>query len=450
MSIHIDDIYCNHWLKNDKLKSFCSNIKYHSFYPNDVHTSFHIKDSIHYNSLINNNFDNYDEYIKTTEQQDHSVEIFKNLYENFDINKMKKIRVIYNYQHNKYIIHDGLHRLSILLFKNLINDYVPTQCLEIINNHSFYFVIYDHGIEHTDNICNIIEEANIRIDKKIHSQIPTNHFIQFIMDVYPDTNKTHVLAKNNFIINNSRKKNVTDAVILLTSINKWTVMDDKCKEIEMVKRKIRNMYNPKFNNIDKQILPLNKGVSHDHVIHSTDFPNEFHIIYNILDKYRHTIIIDLFDFFKDMKDYTIMKMDNKFPLFDIGKDDVDVLCLDIDKTMEHIISVLEHKYKKYNYRIIKEHNQLDIMYNNKFIIKFDLFNSLSNTYSSYNIPEQYTKDVINNSILKNKFKIPVINDELTIRFLEYDKWIKSRPDKIKHLKYIQSFPDVKYTVFNKK
>ena len=62
MSININKIYCNHWLKNKRLQNLCKNPKFESFvYPVWKQlTSFHIKDSIHYKALINNDYKNYE------------------------------------------------------------------------------------------------------------------------------------------------------------------------------------------------------------------------------------------------------------------------------------------------------------------------------------------------------------------------------------------------------
>ena len=288
MSINLDKIYCNHWLKNKTIQEFCKNPKFESFiYPQHrVLTSFHIKDSIHYNALINNDYTKYEEYVKITKQKEHSVEEFINLQKSFDINKIDKIKVEYNFETNKYYINDGVHRLAILVFKNIINDLVPVEYLDIKQNNCFYFVIYDHGIDYYYEICNKIQYSQIRIDEKINLQIPNDKFEKFIFDIYPDTNKKHILDKNQYILNISKKNGTTRASILLVSIDKWSHMEKKCKEIELVKREIRNLYNPKFENINKQIKPLNKGVSHNHVIHSTDLPKEFTPIYSIIDNYN--------------------------------------------------------------------------------------------------------------------------------------------------------------------
>ena len=163
------------------------------------------------------------------------------------------------------------------------------------DTNRFFFVIYEHGINNTEAICTEIENSGIIIDKKINVQFPFKQFTNFIVDIYPDTNKKHVKLKNKFIINYCKRKNLVRAVILLTTVENWTKhhygkFGFKCKQVEDVKRKIRNLYNPKSDNRNLQVNPLNKGVSHNHVIHSIDFPNEFPMIYDVIKKYTDYII----------------------------------------------------------------------------------------------------------------------------------------------------------------
>ncbi len=291
MSININDIYCNHYLKTSELVDYCKSPNYKSFkYPEfPLLTSFHVKDTIHYNALVNNYYKIYDTYIKDTEQKEHSLSSFHNLRDNFTINKIKKIKVKYNFEKNKYFVTDGVHRLCIMVYKGIIKNKVPVQYLDITNNNNFYFVIYDHAIDKQNEICDIIIQNDIRIDKKMEIKIPNNKFNEFIFDIYPDKNKKHILAKNNFIIEQCKNKNFVRAVIIIVSLNKWEKFKDKCKEIELTKIKIRNKYNPKFQDINKRIGSLNRGVSHNHVIHSIDFPSEFMMIYNVIEKYNKYI-----------------------------------------------------------------------------------------------------------------------------------------------------------------
>ena len=142
MSINIDNVYCNHNLQSNSIK-YTHDINFESFnYPKHIIlTSFHIKDTIHYNALIKNNYKDYKLYIEMTDQKEHSVDKFLNLKNNFDINKMEKICVEYLFDKGKYFVTDGVHRLSILLFKQIITDSIPMKYLEIkydSKNNRFY------------------------------------------------------------------------------------------------------------------------------------------------------------------------------------------------------------------------------------------------------------------------------------------------------------------------
>ena len=100
-----------------------------------------------------------------------------------------------------------------------------------------------------------------------------------------------------------------------------------------------------------------------------------------------------------------------------------------------------------------KNEHLNIYYGNicyeNFIVRFDLFDDICKMYPSYKINSDITKEIVRNSILENDIRIPLLKDELMIRRLEYDTYIDKRPDKIKHLHYINSFPNEKYTIFSK-
>ena len=163
-------------------------------------------------------------------------------------------------------------------------------------------------------------------------------------------------------------------------------------------------------------------------------------------------MINLMDFFLNMENYTIIKIDPNFPRFNIGKDDIDVLCLNINNVCNHIINILQLKYPDFNYKKYNINNKIhiDVLFKNKFIIKFDLCDNIVDLYPKYDIPTNLTKSVIETSIF-NKYhcKIPTINNELMIRQLEYDTYINSRPDKIKHLIFIKKHSNILYKKFNK-
>lgn len=120
----MDNIYCKHYLLPNKtlllhpdFTFFFMNIKNH-YYFNKDHICLNIIDSIHYKVLTQEiSFDLYNKYIRITNQLEHSVEKYKNLITNFDLNKMLSIK-LYK-ENNNLIISDGCHRLAILCFKNI-------------------------------------------------------------------------------------------------------------------------------------------------------------------------------------------------------------------------------------------------------------------------------------------------------------------------------------------
>ena len=131
MSISINNIYCKHWLVNNQLTAHINKATY-SVITSEPHHCFSIFDTIHYNSLLKDNYDLYNNLIINTKQHEHSEQIFKKLINNFDINKMNKINLEYNETLDKYIVTDGVHRICILLFKNLFTERIPVNYFNII------------------------------------------------------------------------------------------------------------------------------------------------------------------------------------------------------------------------------------------------------------------------------------------------------------------------------
>jgi hypothetical protein len=126
MSISLDKIKCTHKLSSNFVKK-----QYITADKTSVHCYVNIKDSIHYKSLCSNDFTMYNHYISTSIQPEHSEQVFRKLIDNFDITQMKPIKIVYNFKRRCYVIVDGVHRLSILVFKGLIQDTVPLEYLDI-------------------------------------------------------------------------------------------------------------------------------------------------------------------------------------------------------------------------------------------------------------------------------------------------------------------------------
>lgn len=121
MSISLSNILCKHLL--DK-----PNDKYVFISP---HHYMHVKDTITFAALQKKDFSYYSEWVDKTNQDEHNTNTFQKLLKDFDISKMDPISLVYNEKLNKFIVEDGVHRLSILLHKNLISDSIPHKMLNI-------------------------------------------------------------------------------------------------------------------------------------------------------------------------------------------------------------------------------------------------------------------------------------------------------------------------------
>jgi hypothetical protein len=100
------------------------------------HHLFAIEDSIHFKALEKNNFEIYKELIETTQQKEHSEDVFKNLIEDFDFEKLKeeknKITILWDKNLRKFLIEDGSHRMAIIKYKKLDKEGVlPLEIFKI-------------------------------------------------------------------------------------------------------------------------------------------------------------------------------------------------------------------------------------------------------------------------------------------------------------------------------
>jgi hypothetical protein len=94
-----------------------------------------IENSVHYNALKTNNYDLYEDFVKSVGQGERSAENFRNLYNTFDVLKLKKIVVNQLLMYNKFIVQDGNHRLSILKYTEMFKEGIPVELLEIVTSN---------------------------------------------------------------------------------------------------------------------------------------------------------------------------------------------------------------------------------------------------------------------------------------------------------------------------
>ena len=159
--------------------------------------------------------------------------------------------------------------------------------------------------------------------------------------------------------------------------------------------------------------------------------------------------INLLAFFKliENESYVVIKPSYKLPDYDKGSD-IDIFCYDADEIAEKVtafladyvnhestISIVDSPYKIH----------IDLLVNNEINFRFDLYKQLP-VYKNINLKAAYFSSVIESSSIQvltvagdsSKIKVPSITDDLILRYVEYHEYYAERPDKIKHVEYIQN------------
>lgn len=85
------------------------------------HHLFDVEGTIHYKSLINDDYNDYVKLITLTNQKEHSMELFLKLRDEFDIERIEgdRIELEWDNKLDKYITTDGCHRLALIKYNKL-------------------------------------------------------------------------------------------------------------------------------------------------------------------------------------------------------------------------------------------------------------------------------------------------------------------------------------------
>jgi len=155
--------------------------------------------------------------------------------------------------------------------------------------------------------------------------------------------------------------------------------------------------------------------------------------------------IDLKDFFMAINNdfYCLVKKSDIFPKYLIGSD-FDIFCYDIKKCLSELLSAANnYLYNGYELKATKlgeSQIQLDLLKEKELVVKFDLYENLPK-YHNIQVKEYFFASILENrqKISINDFSIYVPNkiDEIIIRYLEYHEYFALRPDKIKHIEFIE-------------
>lgn len=163
--------------------------------------------------------------------------------------------------------------------------------------------------------------------------------------------------------------------------------------------------------------------------------------------------LNLLNFFKEMKDYVIIRIDNKFPNYKYS-DDIDILTNNVVGVKKHILEIGK-KYNEFKIKVSngsggRSHYHIDFFYKNESIddFRFDIIGNLTDFYKILDIPSNYIdkvlkkkqKKIVNNIVIY----IPDLTHELELRYMEYITKIDRKLKKIKHLKFIEKYPNIQF------
>ncbi len=295
------------------------------------------------------------------------------------------------------------------------------------------FIIWGNGIAHTDEILDMI----IRKYKVLFIQdITFDNMQDFLDKVYECDNvpKQHITAKSRYLMNAPKK-----AVYILIEnhepneefVGDGTFRHIQCINLREFKFSVRAKFNPPHSNPNFHVHPLPKGISHDHVLHSTDYESQVHFLNNLFGypKIERTKL-DVMKFFIDMPEYCIIRKSDFFPMYHSYKD-VDFLVRDKEAVKQHIINVSKTVPWEGEIRVRDvSDNQTHIDFHlpdGSLDFKFDIYNKLDYNF----IDENMSDIVLNSKIQQNKIFTPNEEYDRKIKGWEFKKF----PSKTKYSGY---------------
>lgn len=160
--------------------------------------------------------------------------------------------------------------------------------------------------------------------------------------------------------------------------------------------------------------------------------------------------LDLVTFFQliENESYVIIKPSKILPEYEDGSD-IDIFCYHPQNMVNKVISFLS-KYVNSESTISivdGEHKiHIDYIYNGKIQFRFDLYKYLPK-YKNINLKSAFFSSVIENAeylaitedVNSLRIKVPSMIDDFILRYVEYHEYYAERPDKIKHIQYIEKF-----------
>jgi len=159
--------------------------------------------------------------------------------------------------------------------------------------------------------------------------------------------------------------------------------------------------------------------------------------------------LDLLKFFQliENESYVIIKPSTLLPDYEIGSD-IDIFCYQPSQLIEKVTSFLAlyvDSNSTVNVNDGAEKAHVDYLVDGKIHFRFDLYKQLP-TYKNIHLKPAFFSSVIESSQARELtekepsviVKVPSEVDDLILRYVEYHEYYALRPDKIKHIEYIQN------------
>ena len=128
LALPTTEFYVKHWIRPTSTLALNHLKDYPAAHMERDMYYMRIHNSIQYITLYTQDYSTYEEYLKTTNQTNHSVEQFKKLQAEWDYNKITPIRC--TIEKYKCVIIDGLHRAAIYLFLTK-KDSIPFSMIQM-------------------------------------------------------------------------------------------------------------------------------------------------------------------------------------------------------------------------------------------------------------------------------------------------------------------------------
>lgn len=159
--------------------------------------------------------------------------------------------------------------------------------------------------------------------------------------------------------------------------------------------------------------------------------------------------LNLVEYFEVIRNeaYVVIKPSNTLPDYRDGSD-IDIFCYLPEKMAELTCSFLS-SYLNTSSTIdvvdVEDRIHIDYLVNRKLIFRFDLYKKLP-MYKSINLKSSFYESAIESSIektisnekLTSIIKMPCPTDDFILRYVEYHEYFIARPDKVKHINYINN------------